>query len=84
MKKLVLLFLVLISCKSSGPKITHIRGITMSMPYHVQIARDLTAQEERAVVQIIQKSFEEANQIYNHYNPHSELSYLPPIQHIHL
>jgi thiamine biosynthesis lipoprotein len=51
-------------------------GSVMTLSYHIIIGKSLNANEKQAVMHLIQKTFDEANAIYNKWNPDSELSQL--------
>lgn len=46
----------------------------MTIPYHIVVGYSLTAQEKKAVQTIVDQTFNEIDQIYNKWNPKSELS----------
>ena len=74
---LVLSFLCLsLSCQNSPKRITHLRGLAHTLPYHIQIGQGLSPHEKRLVKALIDETFAEVDQIYNHWNPQSELSKL--------
>ncbi|MBP9841832.1 MAG: FAD:protein FMN transferase [Simkaniaceae bacterium] len=69
----LLLLICLTSCTSQEH---HFQGIAMKIPYHVIIGKSLSSQEKQRIAQIIEDTFSEVNQTFNHYNDLSELSEL--------
>lgn len=74
----ILLLLVLISCTSSSdkPSTTHFSGNAMTIDYRITIGSALSLEEQTKVRTIIRQTFNEVNDIYNKWNPNSELSKL--------
>lgn len=76
MRLFLLLFLFLLpGCDSKGP-LTHFTGLAMTVPYRVTIGEPLSFQKKKQVEAKIQAVFEKTHQIYNNWNPHSEVSKL--------
>lgn len=76
MKLLFLLLALLCSChqKENTPLTTEIQGISMTIPYRIIIGTHLSPDEKKEVQEIANEVFQSVNSIYNHYNPHSEIS----------
>ncbi len=71
MRRLLLLLIVLASCSQKHP--TRFEGCAMTIPYCIQLGDPV---EEEQIQQIILDTFAEMNEIYNNWNPHSEVSQL--------
>ena len=69
------LCLALFSC-TKKEKLTHIRGVAMTIPYHIQIGESLHKKKQRKVLKVIEKTFNRIDETLNHWNPHSELAVL--------
>lgn len=69
-------FLILIFAASCSPKqrLHSFKGIAMYMPYHIQVGGAFKKGKQEKIKQIIEESFALVDQIYNHWNPDSELS----------
>lgn len=67
-----LAILFFIACTHSSK--THFKGVAMTIPYDVQIAETLSYTKKQKIEKIIEEHFASVNQVYNHWNPHSELS----------
>lgn len=67
---------LLVSCQSPNKKVTHLRGIAHTLPYHIQIGKDLSHHEKKKAKAAIDDTFAEIDTLYNHWNPNSELSLL--------
>ncbi len=63
-----------ISCTKAS-NLIHFRGFSMKMPYHVAVVGPLSRHDRLVIKQIIDSAFSETNQISNHWNSHSELSF---------
>ena len=73
---LLLLSCLCMHCQSASRRVTHLRGIAHTLPYHIQIGKALSFHEKRKVKALIDETFAEVDRLYNHWNPHSELSKL--------
>ena len=61
--------------KSIGAKeLTTFNGTAMTINYHVDVGQKLTGEEKSRCEKIIKSSFSEIDEIYNKWNPQSELS----------
>jgi thiamine biosynthesis lipoprotein len=81
MKKLLWLVLLLfcLACEKKPPvatKTTLFSNVAMTIPYKVVVGKVLDESERRQVDAMIAKAFADANQVYNNWNPHSEISQL--------
>ena len=80
MIKYLLLLLALTSCsnpqdsKRQGVELSAFQGTVMTVPYKIEIGQKLSSSEQVKVEQIIRKTFQEINSIYNKWNPESEVS----------
>ena len=63
-----------VSCSKTN-KIVHFRGFSMKMPYDVAVVGPLSRHQRVVIKRIIQSTFAETNQVSNHWNSHSELSF---------
>ncbi|MCP5504701.1 MAG: FAD:protein FMN transferase [Chlamydiales bacterium] len=70
--RIILLFLLLLVGCAKKP--TSIQGIAHTHPYHLQIGHSLSTSEKREISNLIHAVFVEIDEVYNHWNPHSELS----------
>lgn len=70
-----LLFLALLSsCQKEESDLASFSGLAMTMPYHIQIAN---LNDSRSKIEkVIKESFDEIDALFNHWNPHSEISYV--------
>lgn len=77
MNYIILLLLLLASCKTT-PKsqLTTIEGTAMTINYKVTVGHPVDGHENDIIKNIISGTFEEINDIYNRWNPSSELSRL--------
>lgn len=75
---LCILWLFLISCGSetSTERVSHFSGVEMTIPYSIIIGGRLSNKDTQSVFQVIHSTFAEVNDIYNKWNPKSELSRL--------
>lgn len=83
---LIFLFLALIvsACQPSGSAQIEVKqdgtttfsGLAMTMSYNILIGQPLTPDQTAQVAGIIQQGFQDTDDIYNKWNPHSELSRL--------
>jgi methylenetetrahydrofolate dehydrogenase (NADP+)/methenyltetrahydrofolate cyclohydrolase len=73
--KLCLVLLCLASCQKK-PTCTQFSGEAMTMPYHVTIGKTLTKSEHAAAETVIAKTFAEVHDIFDNWNPQSEISRL--------
>jgi methylenetetrahydrofolate dehydrogenase (NADP+)/methenyltetrahydrofolate cyclohydrolase len=72
----VCLFLFLItSCQKKEP-CTYLEGFSMMMPYRITIGNPISKSEIQKVRQIVEQTFEEVHAVFDHQNPHSEISRL--------
>lgn len=80
MSKHLIFFLaaiLLFSCSQSNENsVTHFNGIKMTVPYRITIGSPLSSRQKTEVQNIIEQTFDEINNIYNKWNPHSEISAL--------
>lgn len=71
------LSLFLVSCFSSQEeKIAVFTGQEMTIDYRILIGHSLSQEHEKLITQTIRQTFDEVNQLYNKWNPQSELSQL--------
>lgn len=72
------LFFILNSCQSARPIIhpTHFAQNVMTIDYHVIVGDRVSPSQTRYIQHVIDSTFQEINDIYNKWNPHSELSQL--------
>lgn len=83
MIRILLLLLVLASCKEhSKNKLTTIEGTAMTIDYKVSVGHPLETHEIDIIKNIISNSFQEVDDIYNRWNPKSEISRLNKSQSI--
>lgn len=68
------LLLLLFTCCAAKPEVTHFRGISMTMPYHIQVGQKLSKAQKNQALEVIQKTFDHINLTYNSHNPLSELT----------
>jgi len=73
---LVALLVALSGCQSSQKAASHFDGQAMTMRYHVTIGKNLSDQEKDRIQMAIDDNFYLVNQIFNRFNPQSELSRL--------
>jgi thiamine biosynthesis lipoprotein len=74
-RALFLLFLFFCACEApNSRRLTYFSGMAMTMEWRAQFGDTVRNPEE--VERIIERSFREINQLYNHWNPQSELSLL--------
>jgi methylenetetrahydrofolate dehydrogenase (NADP+)/methenyltetrahydrofolate cyclohydrolase len=77
--KLSLFFLCFLSACQKGPKkdpCTHFEGVSMTMPYHITVGKELSIGEHKAVFEIVEKTFAEVHETFDNWNPNSEISHL--------
>jgi FAD:protein FMN transferase len=55
-------------------EISTFEGIAMTIPYRIEIGRELTDEQHRKVINVIDTTFAEINTVYNKWNPNSEVS----------
>jgi len=55
-------------------EISSFEGIAMTIPYRIEIGRELTSLEQKKVLSVVDKTFQEIDIIYNKWNPNSEVS----------
>jgi FAD:protein FMN transferase len=73
----LLSLLILSSCSSSDSiPITVFSGNEMTIDYRIQVGQPLDGADQEKISHIITDTFDEINQVYNKWNPHSELSRL--------
>lgn len=71
----VTLLFFLCGCSSTETdQITIFSGTEMTINYRILIGHSLSSMEKNVISQIIKDTFDEVNQIYNKWNPYSELS----------
>lgn len=82
-----LLLLLITSCTSSDNtkgqgkcEVTTLEGLSMTMPYKIEIGKKLKPAEEKQAQLIIDAVFKEIDLIYNKWNPSSEISCLNRLQ----
>lgn len=75
--KLMLVLLCVASCQK-GPKdpCTHFGGQAMTMPYQITVGKSLSEKEQKNVLKVIDKTFAEVHDIFDNWNPASEISRL--------
>lgn len=71
---LILLLFFLFGC-SKAP--SHFQGVAHTHSYHIQVGNPLTNYGRKDIENIISKTFEEVDALYNHWNPYSLLSTNP-------
>lgn len=71
----LLICLALLGCQKK-PETSHFSGSAFDIGYHIQIGHDLNAEQETQVCKIIQETFSMIHDVFNHWNPDSELSKL--------
>jgi thiamine biosynthesis lipoprotein len=77
MRYLILLLLPLLACnRPSAPRTTEFTGTAMTINYRIVIGSPLSSDQRMRVESVIQKSFKQINDIYNKWNPDSEISAL--------
>lgn len=69
-----LLLLAGCSSESKESSLLVIQDNVMTIPYRIQVAGPLAAQDKITISSIISSTFHEIDAIYNKWNPHSELS----------
>ncbi len=76
--KLTLFFFLLASCQKTAPKdpCTHFDGSAMTMPYHITVGKRLLQKERKEVAALIEKTFLEVHDLFDNWNPNSEISRL--------
>lgn len=72
--KKLLLSLLLTGCQQSEKPLTSFSGLAMTMPYHFQIAE--LKDSHSKIESLIKELFDEIDDLYNHWNPRSEISTL--------
>ena len=76
----VILSLFVAACQSvpSVPRqgCSHFQGQALTMPYHVIIGETLSTDQKKEVLAIVERTFREIDEIFNIYNPSSEISRL--------
>jgi len=72
--------LLLTGCQSSQEKITHFDGQSMTMSYRVMVGKRLSDREKNQIQLAIDDNFYLINQIFNRFNPDSELSRLNALE----
>ncbi len=70
----IVLLILLLGCARQERGITSFSGVAMTIPFCVQIGKDLSIQEEECAQTLIQDVFDHIDTTFNHWNPHSELS----------
>lgn len=72
--KIICLSLLLAACSKEAPKqeMMQVKGVAMTIPYVITLAQPY-AQEE-VVTQLIQEVFNLTHNVFDHYNPDSEIS----------
>ncbi len=77
MKQLLLFLLLLTGCQSDPPdKTSHFYGTAMTMNYHIIVGSHLSQKEKKRVQQTLDETFTRVDQIFNRFNPNSEVSHL--------
>jgi len=66
--------LLLAGCQSKKTDITHFEGQVMAMHYRILVGEPLTTEDKDRVQLAIDNTFYQTNQIFNRFNPNSELS----------
>lgn len=81
-RRSLILFILLLftacqdSSSSSSPPLTEFLGHEMTIDYRILVGQKLLKNDRETIQQIIADTFNEVDQIYNKWNPHSELSKL--------
>ncbi len=68
----VILLFFFVSCTKN--QVTEFRGWAMTMPYHIIISKNLSENQQKKVLEIIQNTFDETDLHFNIFNPKSEIS----------
>lgn len=77
--KFLLIILLTTSCSSKPKKVENItifQGTAMTIPYRIIVGKHINKQRRQGVQALIDMTFAEVDQIYNKFNPNSELSKL--------
>lgn len=76
--KLMLVLILFASCQRGPQKdrCTYFGGVSMTMPYRIAIGKELTDVEQKAVSKTLEKTFLEAHETFDNWNPKSEVSRL--------
>jgi methylenetetrahydrofolate dehydrogenase (NADP+) / methenyltetrahydrofolate cyclohydrolase len=76
--KLAIVLFLLTSCAKTEQKdpCTHFEGKAMTLPYHITVGQKLSQKEQRAVFEVIEKTFAEVHDTFDNWNPDSEISRL--------
>jgi methylenetetrahydrofolate dehydrogenase (NADP+)/methenyltetrahydrofolate cyclohydrolase len=76
--KALCLLLWFASCQKNEIKdpCTHFEGTAMTIDYHITVGMKLSESEQKIVSQIIEKTFSEVHEIFDNWNPNSEISRL--------
>ncbi len=69
-------FLFFSACHFKKPFVTHFKGVAHTHAYQIQIGQLLSQKEKKTITLLIKQTFDEVDTFYNHWNPHSELSFL--------
>lgn len=72
---LIAFLLILAGC-SSAPSTTSFTGTAMTIEYRVVVGETLSPKQRAEAEKRIQEIFEEVHELYNKFNPHSEISLL--------
>lgn len=70
----IILLLSLLIFAGCTKKISSIQGVAHMHPYHIQIGNSLSSKEKKEISKLIDSIFTEIDEVYNHWNPNSELS----------
>lgn len=71
---LLLLFFVAGCQKTAQDPCSYFEGIAMTIPYHIVIGKNVSREEKKKVLKTIEQIFQEVDQKFNNWNPHSEIS----------
>jgi FAD:protein FMN transferase len=76
-KRSLLLLLLLVACSHSpSARLTRLTGVEMTMAFQILIGAPLSSAEQQQVREVVVTTFDEIDQIFNDWNPESEISYL--------
>lgn len=71
--KMTLILFLFVSCQKKNP-CTIFEGEAMTMPYQVIVGKSLSKKEQTAVSELIEETFAEVHELFDNWNPDSEIS----------